>query len=135
MFDWSNISSSQGYADDLDDLSTQTQIREKTEKVWQTVRREGLEINAPITKVMCINTILDAPLTIAGETLECVDSRDVYSTWKFKSQWEYFKFFLSSRSQRGGTFNFNYTKSQSSQLGVLFKSFASFLKILFEYFL
>ena len=26
------------------------------------------------TKVMCINTTLDAPLTIAGETLECVDS-------------------------------------------------------------
>ena len=36
--------------------------------------RVGLEINAPKTKVMCVNTTLDAPLTIAGETLECVDS-------------------------------------------------------------
>ena len=27
-----------------------------------------------ITKVMCINATLDAPLTVAGETLECVDS-------------------------------------------------------------
>ena len=59
------------YADDLDVLEcTQAQIREKTEKVWQTARRVGLEINAPKTKVMCINTTLDAPLTIAGETLE-----------------------------------------------------------------
>ena len=63
------------YADDLAVLAcTQAQIREKTEKVWQTARRVGLEINAPKTKVMCINTTLDAPLTIAGETLECVDS-------------------------------------------------------------
>ena len=34
----------------------------------------GLEINAPETKVMCINTTLDVPLTVAGETLERVDS-------------------------------------------------------------
>ena len=34
----------------------------------------GLEINAPKTMVMCINTSSDAPLTVAGETLECVDS-------------------------------------------------------------
>ena len=34
------------YADDLAVLAcTQTQIREKTEKVWQTARRVGLEIN------------------------------------------------------------------------------------------
>ena len=32
------------------------------------------EINAPKTKVMRINTTLDAHLTVAGETLECVDS-------------------------------------------------------------
>ena len=34
----------------------------------------GLEINAPKTKVMSNNTTLDAPLTVTGETLECVDS-------------------------------------------------------------
>ena len=34
----------------------------------------GLEINGPKTKVISINTTLDAPLTIAGETLERVDS-------------------------------------------------------------
>ena len=33
-----------------------------------------LEIIAPFTKVLCINTTLDAPLTIAGETLLSVDS-------------------------------------------------------------
>ena len=43
----------------------QAQIREKTE----TARRVGLEINTPKTKVMCINTTLDAHLTIADETL------------------------------------------------------------------
>ena len=63
------------YSDDLADLAcTQAQIREMTEKVWQTARHMGLEINAPKTKVMCINTTSDAPLTFAGETLECVDS-------------------------------------------------------------
>ena len=34
----------------------------------------GLGTNAPKTKVVCINTILDAPLTVAGKTLECVNS-------------------------------------------------------------
>ena len=34
----------------------------------------GLEINAVKTKVMCINTTSDAPLTIAGETLECINN-------------------------------------------------------------
>ena len=29
--------------------------------------------NAPKTKVMCINTALDAPLKTADETLKCVD--------------------------------------------------------------
>ena len=36
--------------------------------------RVGLEINALKTKLMCINTTLDTPLTIADETLECVYS-------------------------------------------------------------
>ena len=59
------------YADDLAFLAcTQAQIRENTEKVCQTARRVGLEIYAPKTKVMCINTTLDAPLMITGETLE-----------------------------------------------------------------
>ena len=59
------------YADDLAVLAcTQAQIWEKTEKVLQTARRVGLEINAPYTKEMCINTTLDAPLTILSETLE-----------------------------------------------------------------
>ena len=63
------------YANDLAVLAcTQAQIREKTEKVWQTARRVGLEINAPKTKVMCINTTLDAPLTIAGETITYLGS-------------------------------------------------------------
>ena len=52
---------------------TQAQIRDKTDKVCQAARRVGLEINVP-KKRMRINTILDAPLTIAGETLECVVS-------------------------------------------------------------
>ena len=38
------------------------------------MRRVGLVINAPKMKVMCINTTLDALLTIADETLERVDS-------------------------------------------------------------
>ena len=33
-----------------------------------------IEINKPKTNVMCINTILEAPLTVAGERLERVDS-------------------------------------------------------------
>ena len=49
-------------------------ILEKTEKIWQTAKRLGLEINAPKTKVMRFNTTLDATLTITGETLECVES-------------------------------------------------------------
>jgi hypothetical protein len=62
------------YADDLAVLAcTQAQIRDNTDKLWKAASRVGLEINAPKTKVMCINTTLDAPLTIAGETLECVD--------------------------------------------------------------
>ena len=45
------------YADDLAVLAcTQAQIRDKTDKVWQAARHVGLEINAPKTKVMCINT-------------------------------------------------------------------------------
>ena len=53
---------------------TQAQIRDKTDKVWQTASRVGLEINVPKTKVMCINTTLDALLTVASETLECLGS-------------------------------------------------------------
>ena len=59
---------------------TQAQIREKNEKVWQTARSLGLEINAPKTQVMCINITLDAPFTVAIETLECVDSFHI--PWK-----------------------------------------------------
>ena len=41
------------YADDLAVLAcNQAQIRENTEKVWQTARRVGLEINSPKTKVI-----------------------------------------------------------------------------------
>ena len=53
--------------------STQARIRDKTEKIWQTARRVGLEINAPKTKVMCSNTTFDVHLTVAGETLKYVD--------------------------------------------------------------
>ena len=63
------------HGDDLAVLACiQAQIREKTEKVWQIARNMGLEMNAPNTKVISINITLDALLTIAGETLECVDS-------------------------------------------------------------
>ena len=63
------------YSDDLAVLAfTQAQIRDKTDKLWMAASRVGLEINAPKKKVMCTNTTLDAPLTIAGKTLECVDS-------------------------------------------------------------
>ena len=49
------------YADDLVVLAcTQARIREKNEKLWQPARRVGLEINAPKSKMMCINTSLDA---------------------------------------------------------------------------
>ena len=48
-------------------------MREKIEKEWQTARRVGLEINAPKTKMIFIVTTLYASLTIAGETLECID--------------------------------------------------------------
>ena len=59
------------YADDLAVLAcTQAQI---WGKVRRTTRRVELEINAPKTKVMCINTTLGVPFTIAGETLECID--------------------------------------------------------------
>ena len=76
------ISSGRGeYLDDLDyddELTvlacTQAHIRDKTDMIWKAASRVGLEINAPKTKVMFINTTFDAPLTIAGETLECVDS-------------------------------------------------------------
>ena len=61
------------YANDLAVLTcTQVQVRVITEKVWKTARR--VRNNAPKMKVTCINTSLDAPLTTAGETLECVDS-------------------------------------------------------------
>ena len=64
------------YADDLAFLAcTQAQIRDKIDKVWQTARRAELEINAPKTKVMCVNTTLDSSPTIAVETLECVNSK------------------------------------------------------------
>ena len=46
----------------------------KDRKGMANARRVGLEINAPKTEVMCINTTLDAPLTITGEMLECEDS-------------------------------------------------------------
>ena len=63
------------YADDLAVFTcTQGKIREKIDKVWKAGSRVGLEINAPKTKAMCINTTLDASLTVAGKTLECVDS-------------------------------------------------------------
>ena len=63
------------YADDVAVLvCTQAQIRDKTDKVWQAARRMRLEINAPKSNVMCINATLNTPLTIAGETLEFVDS-------------------------------------------------------------
>ena len=81
VIQWGILPGRVKYLDDLDyddDLAvlacSQAQIREKTEKVWQTAKRLGLKINAPKTKVMVINTTLDAALTIAGETLECVDS-------------------------------------------------------------
>ena len=63
------------YADDLAVLACiQAQIRDKTDKVWQTASRVGIEINALKTKVMCINTTMDTPVMAAGETMECVDS-------------------------------------------------------------
>ena len=63
------------YADDLSILAcTQAEIRDKTDKVCQAASHLGLEINAPKTKVMCINATLDLPVMVAGETLECVDS-------------------------------------------------------------
>ena len=63
------------YADDLAVLAcTQAQIRDKADKVWKVASSLGLEINAPKTKSTCINTTLDAPLTVSGETLECVES-------------------------------------------------------------
>ena len=62
------------YADDLAVLAcTQAQIRDKTDKEWKATSRVGLEINAPKTKVMCINTSLDVPLRVASETPECTD--------------------------------------------------------------
>ena len=61
------------YADDLAVLAcTQVHIRIKTEKVWQTAKHVVLEIKT--MKLMCINTTLIANVTIAGQTVECVDS-------------------------------------------------------------
>ena len=62
------------YIDDLVALAcTQAQIRDKTDKVWKAASRVGMEINAPKTKMMCINTTLNAPLTVTAKTLECAD--------------------------------------------------------------
>ena len=59
----------------LDDLAQVfAQIRDKTDKVWKAASRVGLEINVLKTKDICINTTLDTPLTVSGETLKCVDS-------------------------------------------------------------
>ena len=41
-------------------------------------------INAPKMTVVCINTTLDEPITIAGETLECVDSFRKYDKYRFE---------------------------------------------------
>ena len=55
------------YADELAVLAcTQAQIRDKTDKAWKAASRVGLEINAQNTKVVCINTILDASLTVTS---------------------------------------------------------------------
>ena len=63
------------HADNLTVLAyTQAQIQEKTDKAWQVTRIVGLEVNAPKTKVMCINTTLDEPRTVAGKKMECVES-------------------------------------------------------------
>ncbi len=45
-----------------------------------------LEINAPKMKVMCINATLDAHLTIACETLECVGSFTFLGSVKSKDE-------------------------------------------------
>ena len=53
------------YADDLAVLAcTQTQIRNKTDKVWKAASR----VRYQQTKVLCLNTTLDAPLTVAFKT-------------------------------------------------------------------
>ena len=60
------------YADDVADLAcAQAHFQDK---LWQAASYVGLEINAPKTRVMYINTTLDASLKIASGTLECVDS-------------------------------------------------------------
>ena len=50
------------------------QIRDKIDQIWMSASRVGLEINAPKMKVVRISSLLDTPLTDAGETLERVDS-------------------------------------------------------------
>ena len=64
-----NIWMTSVYADDLVVLAcTQAEIKDKTDKVWKAPNRVGVEIKAPKTKVMCINTTLDAECWQVVET-------------------------------------------------------------------
>ena len=45
----------------------------KTQDLANNAKPTGLEINVAKTKVMCINTKLDTPITIDDSQVECVN--------------------------------------------------------------
>lgn len=60
------------FADDLAVVSTKFKhLQEKCNRLNSFAMQMGLNINPSKTKVMCINSIPNAPITVKNEPLEC----------------------------------------------------------------